>query len=87
MGGTYYGYGSGHPKTQEDKEIFVNCECNTEVLRVSKFEGETEVYLTIYQFASKKYTFWERLKIFFGGDIKTTEIILSRKNFEKLKEI
>ena len=66
-------------------EIFIPCQCDSEILRVTKWEDEDEYYLTVYQYSSDRYSFWERLKILFGGKVRTAEIILNKENFEKLK--
>jgi len=69
------------------KELFLPCTCEAELLRVIKWEGEEEIYLTIYSFSAQKYSLWERIKILFGGKTKSTDIILTKKNFDKLKKI
>jgi hypothetical protein len=68
------------------KDLFLSCSCESEIVRLSKWEDEDEVYLTVYSFLSDKYSFWERLKILFCGKTKSTEIILSKKEFNKLKK-
>lgn len=50
-------------------------------------EDEDEIYLSVYSFSAQKYSLWERIKILFGGKTKTTDIILTKKNFDKLKKI
>ena len=69
------------------KELFLPCTCETELLRVIKWEGEDEIYLTVYSFSSRKYSFWERIEILFGRKTKSTDIILTKKNFDKLKKL
>ena len=68
------------------KDLYLPCTCETELLRVSKWEDEEEVYLSVYSFFAEKYSFWERLGFLFKGKIKTAEIILSKKEFNKLKK-
>jgi len=69
------------------KDIYLNCDCGSELFRVSKWENEPdEIYLTLYSYQSDRYSFWERLSILFGGKTKTAEIILSRKELDKLKK-
>jgi hypothetical protein len=73
-------------KEPKRKDKFFPCECGSELLRVSKFDDEDLVYLSVYSFSAEKYTLLERIKILFGGKVKTTEIILSGENFNKLKK-
>lgn len=73
-------------KEPKRKDLFLSCSCESEILRISKWEDEDEVYFTVYSFLANKYSFWERLKILFGGKTKSTEIILSKKEFNKLRK-
>jgi len=75
-----------HYKEPKRKDLYLPCSCETEILRVSKWEDEEEYYFTVYQYASVTYTFLERLKILFGRKIKTAEIILSKKELNRLKK-
>jgi hypothetical protein len=68
------------------KDLYLPCTCETELLRVSKWEDEEDVYITVYQYLNERYSFWERLKILFGGKSKTCDIVLSKKEFNKLKK-
>ena len=74
-----------HYEEPKKEDIFLPCDCNSEILRVIKWEDEEEYYLTIYSYHADKYSLWERVKILFGGKVKTSEIILSKENFNKLK--
>ena len=67
------------------KELYLDCTCSTEILRVSKFDDEDEVYMTVYQYSSQRFSFLERLRILFGGKNKTANLILSKESFDKLK--
>ena len=69
------------------KELFLTCTCESELLRVVKWEDEDEIYLSVYSFSAQKYSLRERVKILFGGKTKTTDIILTKKNFDKLKKL
>ena len=66
-------------------DLFLTCTCDSELLRVTKWEDEEEIYFSVYSFLAQKYTLWERIVILFGGKTKTAEIILNKENFEKLK--
>lgn len=68
------------------EDLYLPCTCETELLRVSKWEDEEEIYFSVYSFFAEKYSFWERLGFLFKGKTKTTEIILSKKEFNKLKK-
>lgn len=68
------------------EELFLPCECDSEILRLTRFESEDEVYLTVYEFSGSKYSFWERLKLLFGGRVKTADVVLSKENFEKIRK-
>lgn len=69
----------------KEKSIYLSCECKSEVLKVSKFDSEDEVYLKVYHYAGKKYSFFERLCMLFKGKVIAAEIILNKKEFNKLK--
>lgn len=71
-------------KQPKRKDLFLSCSCESEILRLSKWEDEDEVYFTVYSFLADKYSFLERLKILFGGKTKSIDIILSKKEFNKL---
>jgi len=73
-------------KEPERKDLFLTCSCESELLRFSKWEDEEEVYITLYSYLNEKYSFWERLKFLFGGKTKTADVVLSKKEFNKLKK-
>ena len=68
------------------KELYIKCQCGGEILNLSQYEGEEEVYLTVYQYLSDRYSFWERLSILFGGKVRTCDLVLSKEDFKKIKE-
>lgn len=68
------------------KDLHLTCSCQSEIVKVSRWEGEEEVYFTVYSFLAEKYSLWERICILFGGKTKSAEIILSKKEFNKLKK-
>jgi hypothetical protein len=71
------------------KELFIQCECQGEILKVDKFEDEQEYYLTVFKYYFPSLSFLRRikyaLKILKGEGIRTTDIVLSQENFNKLK--
>jgi hypothetical protein len=67
------------------KDLFITCSCQSEILRVSKDEDFDYIF-TVYSFLAEKYSFWERVKILFGGKVKTCELILSEEEFKKLSD-
>ena len=68
------------------KDLDLTCSCQSEIVKVSRWEGEEEVYFTVYSFLAEKYSLWERICILFVGKTKSAEIILSKKEFNKLKK-
>ena len=74
-----------HEKVNK-KETFISCQCESEIVRLSRFENEDEVYFTVYQYASDKYSFWERLKMLFWGKVRTCDLVLSSEDFNKIKQ-
>lgn len=71
------------------KEVFIPCSCMSEVVLLTRFEGEEEVYLTVYKYFSVSYSFWARFKMCWGvlngRGISTADVILSKENFDKVK--
>ena len=68
------------------KDLYLDCNCQGEIVRLSKWDDEEEIYLTVYQYLSQRYSLWERIKILVGGKVKTCDIILSKENFNKIKK-
>ena len=76
----------------ESKKIekFFLCECSTEVMLITKWTDENEIYLSMfsYGFVHPKPNFWQRLKYAFWhiktGKKYADSIVLS---LEKAKEI
>ncbi len=73
-------------KEPQRKDLYLTCSCESETLRLTQWEGEEEVYLTAYSYLNERYSLFERLVILFGGKSKTAVIILSKKEFNKLKK-
>jgi len=77
-------------ENKEEKELFLACNCKSEVLGIQKFADEDEYYLTVFKYRSESHTFIERLKlawkVFRGEGINTADVVLSSENFEKLKQ-
>jgi hypothetical protein len=74
-----------HYKEPKRKDLYLPCTCETELLRVSKWEDEEEIYFSVYSFFAEKYSFWERLGFLFKGKTKTCELIMNKKEFDKLR--
>jgi len=76
-------------ENEEEKELFLACNCKSEVLGIQKFADEDEYYLTVLKYRSENYRFFERLKlawkVFRGEGINTADVVLSSENFNKLK--
>lgn len=73
----------------KEKELLVSCNCKSEVLGLTRFEDEEEVYLTVYKYYSVSTSFFARLKmaikIFTDGKLAVSDVIISKENFEKIK--
>lgn len=73
------------------KDVFIECDCHAEVIRVEKHEKE--FWFSFWQsgFSCKeKYSFWQKLKLAFlvlkRGHGYTDMIILSKEKINKLIE-
>lgn len=70
-----------------ETELTINSCCGNEIVKVSKFEEEDLVYFTVYSFLAERYSFWERLRMLFGGQTKTCDLVFYKEDFELLKKI
>lgn len=68
-----------------NKTDFISCECNSEVIRLDRFEAEDEIYLTVYQYTSKKYSLIDRFKILFGLKTVVCDMVFSKESFDKIR--
>ncbi len=68
------------------KEIFVPCDCGNEIVRLTSWENEDEIYLSLYSFVGDNYSLWERIKILFCGKVRVGDVVLSSEEFNKIKE-
>src|SRR3990172_6696769 len=77
-------------KAPKKKDLYVNCECDSEILRITKWEDEDEFYLTVYEYSPSSVSFSRRIGMAFdvlrGKKIKTKELIISKENFNKIKK-
>jgi len=69
-----------------NKELNIKCQCGSEIVNLMRFPDEEETYLTIYSYSSERYSFLDRLKILFGVKTRTTDIVLSKEDWNKLKQ-
>lgn len=71
------------------KELFIQCECQGEILKIDKFEDEQEYYLTVFKYHFPSLSFLHRIKyawkVLKGEGIRTADIVLSQENFNILK--
>jgi hypothetical protein len=71
------------------KELFIQCECQGEILKIDKFEDESEYYLTVFKYYFPSLTLFRRIKyawkILKGEGIRTADIVLSQESFNKIK--
>lgn len=74
----------------KEKTIFIPCNCKSEVVGLSKYDDEDEIYLTVYKYSSISFSFFTRIKMAWkvikGESIDTADVVLSKENFEKIKE-
>lgn len=72
------------------KDLYINCECDSEILRITKWEDEDEFYLTVYEYSPSSVSFSRRIgmvfNILFGKKVVTKELIISKENFNKIKK-
>lgn len=72
------------------EDLLIECQCKGEVLGVTRFDDETEVYLTVYKYNFSGSNLFSRLKmaikVLKGEGIATADVVLSEENFNKIKE-
>lgn len=72
------------------KEILIRCQCFGEVLSLTRFEDETEIYFTVYKHNPEYSSLFRRIKmaikVLRGKGIETADIVLSKEDFEKIKQ-
>lgn len=72
------------------KDLYINCECNSEILRITKWEDDDEFYLTAYEYSPSSTSFLRQIKrafnILCGKNTVTKELIISKENFNKIKK-
>ena len=67
-----------------ENKLYLSCQCNSEVLTLER--EDDNVYLTVYTYSAERFSFWERVKILFGGKVRTADVVLSIEDFEKIKQ-
>ncbi len=67
-------------------DIKLPCECNNEILSVSRWDDEDEFIFVVYYYAPIRYSLWRRIKFLFSGHITYNEVILSAENASKLAD-
>lgn len=74
----------------KNKNLLINCECHGEVLSLTRFENEEETYFTVYKYSYYSISFFRRIKLAIkvlkGEGISTADVVLSKENFDKIKE-
>jgi len=77
------------PYSLEKKEEYIPCQCLGEVLSVCRYYDEEETTLTVYKYSSVSFNFFDRLKmawkVFKGEGVATADVVLSKENFDKLR--
>lgn len=77
-------------KPLKKKELFIQCECQGEVLKIDKWEDDEEYYLTVFKYSSPSISVFSRIgyawKVLFGRGIRTADLVISKENFNKIKK-
>lgn len=67
-----------------DTSIHYDCVCHGQVIRVSAWDDDTDVSISIFEYRKNKYSFWNRFrhawKCITTGDPYDDEIILTQKS-------
>ena len=73
-----------------NKNELITCECHSEVLSLTRFENESEIYFVVYKYHAVSYSFFRRILMCFdvlhGKGINTTDLVISEENFNKIKQ-
>lgn len=76
--------------TPKKKELFIQCECQGEVLKIDKWEDDEEYYITVFKYSFPDISFFSRIKyawsVLCGRGIGTADLVLSKENFNKIKK-
>lgn len=71
------------------KELFIQCECGGEIVKIDKWEDDEEYYLTIFKYSFPTVSFWGRIKyaidVLRGKGIVVADVVLSKESFNKIK--
>ncbi len=71
------------------KELYISCQCANEILKVEQFLDEEEVYLSVFRYHSDSTSLWRRLgmclDVLLGRGVNTADVVISKKDFEELK--
>lgn len=74
----------------KNKNLLLKCECFGEVISIDRFEDEQETSITIYKYSYPDISFFRRIKmaikVLKGEGISTADVVLSKENFNKIKE-
>ena len=72
------------------KELFIQCECQGEILKIDTWEDEEEYYLSVFRYYFPYISFFRRIKyawkVLKVEGVTTADIILSKENFNKIKK-
>lgn len=74
----------------EKKELFIQCECQGEILKIDKWEDEEEYYLTVFKYSFPNISFLRRIgyawNVLKGEGVRAAGLVLSKENFNKIKK-
>ena len=72
-----------------EDSLYISCECGCEVLRLSKWNNDDDIF-DMCMFASSRMGLWCRIKQAFKyliyGEFYYNEMILSKDNLEKMSK-
>lgn len=85
----YYGFeGGGFGAPREKKELIIKCTDNCSCLSIDNWEGEDSYFIMTYK--NERKPFWYRLreaiKYVMGYKIVDVDLILTEKEFNKIRE-
>lgn len=73
----------------ETIELYLSCECGSEILKVETFADKQEIYISVFKYAPGNTSLRKRLSLAWdvlnGRKINTSDVVLSKSNFDKLR--
>lgn len=73
-------------KIKKVEEIRLDCECHNEIFSMTIIDEENVFAVSVYKYASVRYSLWRRIRFLFSGVVEYNEVILSAENASKLAD-